>query len=102
MIRPPVDVEAMYEVMPGCGDGGVMGYFARAHVSKLALLRGLAWDGVEIVGRGLAVRQEWWHDVPASIADPSWEPCETGDEPTLFIECQPEAVGAYPVTVLYL
>lgn len=101
MTRHIYDAERIEDITGGCGSGNTEGYYVRGHVSKLDLLCAIAYTGYAVSGRNLDVRREWWRDVPASIYDPEWEPCETGYEPMIFDECDETTPGAYPVTVVY-
>ena len=98
--RTIYEAERMTDMSFGCGDGGTSGYFVRGHVSKLDLLCAIVYTGYWVNGRNLKVRQVYWREVPASIYDPEWEPCEMGDEPFIYDECRADRPGAYAVTVL--
>ncbi len=95
-------IEHLATVLGACSEdvGEEMGYYQLGHHSPWELRR---YSEVESPYWGDPgwPRREWWQEMPYSLKYPDEPPC-TGEESILYVTCAKDAVGAFPVTVLYI
>ncbi len=92
----------MVEIYGACGDdfGELIALFQRGHHPPWELRREAQGEMTDWGDPGWPKRA-YWQEVPYSLMYPDSEPCN-GEEAILFEKCAKDAVGAFPVTVLYV